>query len=117
MNQNSVDAYIASAPEEMREKLQSLRALIKQSILDAEEKMSYGMPFYAYKGRVVYFALNKNHIGLYIPPPTIEQHATELKNYGTTKSAVHLPLTGELPKGLITKLVTARVRWNESKTS
>ena len=117
MNQNSVDAYIASAPKELGGKLNALRLLIKQIVPDAQEKMSYGMPFYAYKGRVVYFALNKNHIGLYIPPPIIEQHTTELKNYGTTKSAVHLPLTGELPKSLITKLVTARVRWNESKIS
>lgn len=113
---NTVDEYIADMPEEMRGKLQALRALIKQTIPEAEEKISYGMPFYAYKGRLVYFALMKNHIGLYIPPPIIEQHAAELKNYGTTKSAVHIPLAGELPEELIIKLVTARVRWNESKT-
>jgi|SRR5579872_1386404 len=115
MKVNTVDEYIANAPRELQDKLRAVRALITQIVPDAEEKISYGMPYYAYKGRLVYFALMKHHIGLYIPPPIIEQHETELKNYETTKSAVHLPLTSELPADLITKLVKARVKWNEQK--
>ncbi len=114
MKPTTVDEYIAQAPVKMREKLNELRFFIKEIAPFAKERISYGMPFFEYKGRLVYFALSKNHIGLYIPPPIIEQHAEELKNYGTTKSAVHLPLGGELPKPLIEKLVTARMKWNEN---
>ncbi len=108
-----VDEYIANAPREMQDKLNALRKIIKKAAPEAEEKISYGMPFFNYKGRLIYFALMKNHIGLYIPPPIIEQCKNELKKYVTTKSAIHLPLNDELPVKLINKLVKARIKWND----
>jgi uncharacterized protein YdhG (YjbR/CyaY superfamily) len=68
------------------------------------------MPYYHYRGRLVYFSAFKNHIGLYIPPPIIEEHKKELKKYGTSKSAVRFPMNGKLPVMLITKLIKARMR-------
>jgi len=110
---NGVDEYIANAPKEIQSKLNELRKTIKLAAPKATEKISYGMPFYDYKGRLVYFGVAKNHIGLYIPPPIIENHKEELKNYGTTKSAVHLSLDKELPLKLVTKLVKARLTFLE----
>lgn len=113
MEYMTVDDYISQKPEEIQSKLIQLRKLIKEIAPEAKEKISYGMPFYEYKGRLVYFALMKNHIGLYIPPPIIEQHKKELENYGTTVSAVHLPLDKDLPVALITQLIKARMKHNE----
>lgn len=113
MEYMTVDDYISQKPEEIQNKLIQLRKLIKEIAPEAKEKISYGMPFYEYKGRLVYFALMKNHIGLYIPPPIIEQHKKELENYGTTVSAVHLPLDKDLPVALITQLIKARMKHNE----
>ena len=110
----SVDDYIASAPKEVQERLKSLRDAIKATAPLAEEKLSYGMPYYGYKGRLVYFALAKKHIGLYIPPPTIEDHKEALKDYVTAKSTVQFPLQKELPIALIKKLVKSRMLWNEA---
>jgi uncharacterized protein YdhG (YjbR/CyaY superfamily) len=107
-----VDQLIGSAPEAIRGKLIELRKLIRETVPEAKESISYGMAFYDYKGRLVYFGPQKNHIGLYIPPPIIGNHKKELENYGTTKSAVHLSLDEELPASLIKKLVAARVKWN-----
>ncbi len=64
----NVDEYIANAPEELQSKLKQLRKVIKDSAPEALEKISYGMPYYGYKGRLAYFAYAKEHIGLYIPP-------------------------------------------------
>ena len=108
-----VDEYIANGPKEVRGKLKELRGIIKSTIPKAEEKISYGMPYYGYKGRLVYFALSKKHIGLYIPPPVIEEHKKELKNYGTSKATVRFPLDEKLPISLIKKLVKARMKTNE----
>lgn len=110
----SVEEYIAHAPQEMQGSLTQLRAMIKKLAPKANERLSYGMPFYEYKGRLVYFAAQKNYIGLYIPPPIIANHTKELAKYTTTKSAVHLPLT-KLPSQLIKKLITARIRHNEGR--
>ena len=108
-----VSGYITNVPEEIQGKLNKLREVIKKTAPKAKEMISYGMPYYSYKGRLVYFALMKNHIGLYIPPPIIEQYKNELRDYITTKSAIHIPLKGELPVPLIHKLVKARIKWNE----
>ena len=110
-----VDEYIAKAPKEVRVKLKELRTIIKSTAPKAEEHISYGMPYYDYKGRLVYFAFAKKHIGLYVPPPVIEEHKKELKDYGTAKATVRFPLNKKLPLPLIKKLVKARVKKNEAR--
>lgn len=110
----NVTEYISKAPQEMRAQLRHLRAVIKKAAPKAAERISYGMPFYEYKGRLVYFAAMKGYIGLYVPPPIIAKFSKELKVYKTTKSAIHLP-ANKLPLALIKKLVATRMRHNESK--
>jgi uncharacterized protein YdhG (YjbR/CyaY superfamily) len=111
----SVDAYIAAAPKEVQRKLKELRATIRKTAPDAEERISYGMPYYGYKGRLAYFAAFKKHIGLYVPPPVIEEHKSELKDYETARATVRFPLDKKLPIALIRKLVRARMKKNETK--
>lgn len=112
-----VDEYIALAPKEVQERLREVRVAIKEVAPEAEEKISYGMPYYGYKGRLVYFAFAKNHIGLYIPPPIVEDHKSELTKYVTAKSTIQFPLNQTLPISLIKRLVKARVGWNNKYKS
>ncbi len=112
----TVDAYIAKSPKTARDKLRELREAIRKAAPAAKESISYRMPYYGYKGRLAYFALMKNHIGLYIPPPVLQDHSRELKGYSTSNSAtVRFPLDRKLPLALIRKLVKARMKYNESK--
>ncbi len=82
---------------------------------DAEERLSYDMPYYAWNGRLAYFSIWKEHIGLYVPTPVIEEHAAELAGYETNKATVRLPLRKKLPVALIRKLITARLEKNAAK--
>ncbi len=109
----SVDAYIASTPKEVQGRLKELRAIIKSAAPTAVERISYGMPYYDYKGRLVYFSLAKAHIGLYIPTPVVSEYKSELEAYETTNATVRLPLDKKFPVALIKKLVKARMRKNE----
>lgn len=110
----TVDEYIADSPKEIQSKLKQLRTIILSIVpKETEEKISYGMPFYSYLGRLVYFGAQKNFVGLYILPPIIPDHAKELKDYVTTKSAIHFPNDKKLPVALIKQLVKARVKYNE----
>ena len=113
MKSTTVDEYVANAPQEVQERLSQVRNAIKTVAPDAEERMSYGMPYYGYKGRLAYFGYAKNHIGLYIPPPIIQDHKKELEAYETATATVRFPLSEELPLKLIEKLVKARVVHNE----
>jgi uncharacterized protein YdhG (YjbR/CyaY superfamily) len=111
----NVDVYISTAPRGLQGKLKQLRAIIRKTAPQAEERISYGMPYYGYKGRVAYFRLWKGHIGLYIPPPVIQEHKPELKSYQTARATVRFPLDKPLPVALIKKLVKARLKKNEGR--
>src|SRR5690349_11365071 len=100
-----VEAYIKSAPKEAQPKLKEIRAAIKAAAPKAEELMSYNMPYYHYKGRLAYFGFAKNHIGLYIPTPVVEEHQKELEGYYAGGATIRFPLDKKLPIALIKKLV------------
>ncbi|DAC72733.1 MAG TPA: hypothetical protein DSN98_03660 [Thermoplasmata archaeon] len=110
-----VDAYIAAAPNEVQASLKELRAVIRKAAPTAKERISYGMPYYDYKGRLVYFRFAKAHIGLYIPPPIIEEHKSQLKTYETAEATIRFPLDKKLPVTLIRKLIIARMKINDAK--
>jgi uncharacterized protein YdhG (YjbR/CyaY superfamily) len=110
-----VDAYISEAPKDVKGKLKKLRIAIKEVVPTAVERISYGMPYYDYKGRLAYFAFAKSHIGLYIPPPVIEEHESELKNYETAKATIRFPIDKPLPIALVKKLIKVRMKKNEAE--
>jgi uncharacterized protein YdhG (YjbR/CyaY superfamily) len=110
---NEVDAYIAAAPSAAQPHLRRLRALIKENAPQAEEGISYKMPYYRYHGHLMYFAAFTNHVGLF-PVGNADKHLG-LKEYMTGKGTYRFPLDEPLPVGEIRKLVKTRVRENEAK--
>ena len=110
-----VDAYIAAAPKEARNKLREIRKAIKSVARKAEEKISYGMPYYSYKGRLAYFAAFRDHVSLFAMRPIVGAAKGELRKYQTGKSTLRFSLDEELPVALIRKLVRAGVRRNETR--
>jgi uncharacterized protein YdhG (YjbR/CyaY superfamily) len=116
-----VAAYIAAAPRAVQPKLREVRAAIREVAPDAVESISYGMPFYSFKGeagingRLCYFGLLKASVGVYLRPPVIEKHMAELSGYKTTKSALQLPLRGPIPTSLIKRLVIDEMKRHEAE--
>ena len=60
-----IDEYHALQPADIRKTLGELRQVIKQAAPMATETISYGMPAYRQNKVLVYYALNKKHIGFY----------------------------------------------------
>ena len=114
--ERAVDAYIATAPKTVQPMLRELRQAIRSAAPKAEEKISYRMPFYAYHGRLIYFAAHKNHVGMY---PIIgrekDLYARELKPYLVDKATLQFPIGSRLPISLVKKIVKARAKENEAK--
>jgi uncharacterized protein YdhG (YjbR/CyaY superfamily) len=110
----TVDAYIAAAPKAAQPRLRQLRKLIKDAAPEAAERLSYGMPYYDYRGRLIYFSAFKNHIGVY-PVGEAAKHR-DLSKYMTGKGTYRFPLDEPMPMELIRKLVEARVKKNEGAT-
>lgn len=112
---SSIDEYIATFPEDIQKRLQEVRAVIKASAPDAEEKISYQMPTFFLKGNLVHFAAFKNHIGFYPTPSGIEPFKEELSVYQGAKGSIRFPLDQPLPLELIGKIVKLRVAENLKK--
>jgi uncharacterized protein YdhG (YjbR/CyaY superfamily) len=113
MKPRSVEEYILSVPTKTQPKLRELRDIIKAVVPEAEERISYSMPYYGYHGRLAYFRLSKSHVGLYLAPSVIEQHKKALAKYETAKATVRFSLDEDLPTVLIRKLIKAGMRTNE----
>ena len=91
----------------------SLRNEIKSVAPESIEVISYNMPAFKMKEVLVYFAVNKNHIGFYPTPSAIIEFKEELVPYKTSKGAIQFPIDKPLPYDLIRKIVKFRVRTNK----
>ncbi|MCA1058214.1 DUF1801 domain-containing protein [Rossellomorea aquimaris] len=111
----TVDEYISQFPENVQERLQSLRELIIMTVPNAKEKISYQMPTFALHGNLVHFAAYKNHIGFYPTPSGINAFKDKMTEYKTAKASVQFPLNRPIPYELIREIVTFRVAENEEK--
>lgn len=108
-----VEEYIKTFPEDIRNILSKIRAIIKQNAPDAVESISYGIPAYKTNGKpLVYFAGFKNHIGFYATPTGHSEFADELSKYKQGKGSVQFPLDKPIPFDLIEKIVKFRVKEN-----
>ena len=110
-----VDTYIAAAPAEVRGKLREMRAAIRKAVPQAEETISSGMPYYAYNGRLAYFAAFKKHIGFYPPVRGNAKLARSIAPNAGAKGNLQFPLQQPIPYDLIERVVKLRVKQNLSK--
>jgi uncharacterized protein YdhG (YjbR/CyaY superfamily) len=111
----SIDGYISQFPKNVRDVLEELRRVIKESASEAEETISYGMPTFKLNGNLVHFAAHTNHIGFYPTPSGIEAFKNELSSFKTSKGAIQFPLDKPIPFDLVKKIVKFRVKENKSK--
>ena len=107
----TVDDYIASAPEKRRSALKKLRQTIKAAAPKANEIVSYGMAgFKQDRKRVAYFAYWKSHTALYgTSREFIKANLAELKPYVQSKGTLQFPADKPIPYGLVTRIVRARI--------
>ncbi len=111
---SEVDTYLAALPEDQRQALTRLRALLKSHLPDHLEVISYKMPGFRQpgpKGRMVagYAAFARN-CGYYPHSGNIVGLFPELTaGFNTTPGAISFTPTHPLPEPLILALVQARL--------
>lgn len=107
-----VDEYIADAPVSAQAALRQLRKTITAAVPAAEERLSYGMPYYHHHGRLVYFSWRAKHIGVY--PFNAADVDGELRPYAAEKATLQFPIGAPLPLDAIRRAVERRARGLES---
>jgi len=108
----TIDEYISTFPEDVRNILNTLRQTIKEVAPDAQETINYQIPTFTLHGNLVHFAAFKNHIGFYPTPSGMEAFKKELSSYKSAKGSVQFPIDQALPLPLIRRIVEYRVKEN-----
>lgn len=91
--------------------MEQIRQTIRKVVPEAEEVISYKMPAFRYRHRIlVYFAAYKKHIGFYATPTGHAEFKADLSRYKQGKGSVQFPLTQPLPLDLITRIVEFRAK-------
>jgi uncharacterized protein YdhG (YjbR/CyaY superfamily) len=107
-----IDRYLATLDEPKRITLEALRESILEILPEAEQGISYGAPAFKVKGKAVAgFAAFKNHLS-YVPHSgsVLATLHDETAPYETSKGSLKFAVDGPLPKRLVKKLVSARMR-------
>ena len=106
----TLDEYIASFPEDIKDILGKIRETIRESAHEAEETINYGIPTFKLKGmNLIHFAAFKRHIGLYPTPSTIEALKKDLASYEISKGTIKFPYSKPIPFTLVKDIVKFRV--------
>jgi uncharacterized protein YdhG (YjbR/CyaY superfamily) len=108
----SVDEYFSKLPQPARDAAETLRQAIRQAAPQAEEAISYNMPAFKWNGILVWYAVFKNHIGLYPKAAAIAAFKSELAPYKTSKGAIQFPIDQPIPISLVKKIVKFRISEN-----
>jgi len=113
----TVDEYIAGAPEESQQRLKELRVVIRTAVPEAEESISWGIPFYKYKGMLAGFAVFTKHLGFGFADVIEEPVVKEFNDLGyvTGKKTVQVRFDQKIPGGIIEKILKKKAKENEDK--
>ena len=112
----TIDAYIATFPSEVQDRLNTLRELIRSLVPEASEKISWQMPTFFLNGNLIHFAAFNRHIGLYPGAEGVERFEEEFlqRKLKYSKGAVQLPMVAPLPLDLVEKIVLFRAEQNRA---
>jgi uncharacterized protein YdeI (YjbR/CyaY-like superfamily) len=103
---STIDEYINQFDGDKKKYLMEVRRLIAQSVPESTvETISYQMPTFRYRGNLIHFAMNKQHLGLYPGPEAIAHFAAQLEGFKTSKGAVQIPLDQPIPEKIIRAIV------------
>lgn len=111
-----VDSYIAEASIEARQIMETLREIIKSTIPEAEEGISWNVPIYKYHGILAGFDAFKHHVTFGVDALTSEDRQTlKEKGYKTGTKTIQIQFGQEVPAAEIQQTLRSQAEINELK--
>jgi uncharacterized protein YdhG (YjbR/CyaY superfamily) len=111
MTAQEIDKYLSSVPQLQRSTLEEVRRRILALLPDCQECISYGMPAFRVRGKVIAgFAAAKSFNSYYPHSGSVlEQLESELNGFEYTRGALHFPIDTPLSKKLLKQLIEAKL--------
>lgn len=107
----TVTDYINAAPQGGQAKLREIRAILKAvAAPSATETVKWGMPVFEERRILFAFAAFKSHLNFMPTPSAMKPFKRELAKYTTGKGSIQFSYDKPLPKALIRKIASYRVK-------
>lgn len=111
----TVDAYLAALPPDVRAAMQKVRVAIRAAAPNATERIAYQVPVYSLHGDLVAIAAFKNHCSLVtMSMPVMNALRSDIAPFDTKGSAIHFTAKKPLTAALVKKIMRARIAENEA---
>ncbi len=112
----TVEEYIASASTEARKKLREVRLAVRTAVPKAEEKISWGVPFYWQCGALVGYGAGNGYVlfGLAFALDAKDRALLEKKGYATGKKTFKIGFDQAVPVTVIRRMLKARAQINQA---
>ncbi len=111
-----IDEYLANVDEKSLISLEKLRQMINEILPDSKECISYQIPTFKYKNRLlIAFASFKNHCSLFPMSSTVIEKLSpiDLKNLKIAGKTLHFQKGEILPFDLVKKIIEIRIEQND----
>lgn len=107
---NTVDEYVQSFPDPVRQALQSVRERIREVIPEAEERISYGIAGFRLDGKaLLYIAGWARHVSMYPVPDGDDALTADTAPFRSGRGTLRFPVDEPIPLDLVGR-VAARFR-------
>ena len=112
-DRGAVEAYLAGLPEAERSALEDVRELIKSTVPEVQERISYGTSvIFAVERDLVGFVAQKKHLSFFTMSPEL---ATAMRDqikatHKLSGATIHFSPDNPLPASLVKKILRARLR-------
>jgi uncharacterized protein YdhG (YjbR/CyaY superfamily) len=108
----AVDNYLAGLPYEQRETLEELRQIIKASVPDVQERISYGgAVIFAVRRDLIGFAAREDHLSFFTMSPPLAKAMKDkiTETHQVSGATIHFSPDHPLPKTLVEEIIGARL--------
>ena len=104
-------------PEAARVKLEQTRAVVKATVTNADETISWGVPFYKYQGLLIGFAMGNGYVsfGLVFALQPEDAKELEANGYKTAKKTFRIRFDQKVPTAIIKRMLKSQAKMNELK--
>lgn len=108
-----VDTYLSGIRPDFVPALQALRTLIRTTVPDADEVISYAIPSYRWHGPLVSLGAAAKHCAFYgMSPKVLERFADDLTGFSTSPGTVRFTPDRPIPEAVIRAILAARMAEN-----
>jgi uncharacterized protein YdhG (YjbR/CyaY superfamily) len=114
---SNVAEYLEELPDDRRQALTKLRALIRKQAPDAAESMQYGMPSYMMMGEMLCaLASQKAHLALYVcDSEVVEAHRAGLGKLNCGKGCIRFKKLADLPLDTVSTILKEAYKRRKAK--